>query len=130
MDEVSLPSKDVVSSTKTEKLINFDVFQLMVDLTKAAILRPIIDDGAGDIPLWNKEIAQVSRGEGITGRWRRRRDRRTLPPPFELPSVLWTTNEILIKPLSSSYISSHSVLPRKVLPFRTMVSFRSNFRSF
>lgn len=26
-------------------------------------LRPIIDDGEGDIPLWNKEIAKYFRGK-------------------------------------------------------------------
>ena len=30
---------------------------LMQDLTHQAELRPIIDDGAGDVALWNKEIA-------------------------------------------------------------------------
>lgn len=33
---------------------------LMDDLHGNAKLRPIIDDGEGDIPLWNKEIAKVS----------------------------------------------------------------------
>lgn len=35
---------------------------LMADLTGNIILRPIIDDGEGDIPLWNKEIARFFRG--------------------------------------------------------------------
>lgn len=29
---------------------------LMEDLQNNSILRPIVDDGEGDIPLWNKEI--------------------------------------------------------------------------
>lgn len=33
---------------------------LMEDLQGNSKLRPIIDDGEGDIPLWNKEIAKVS----------------------------------------------------------------------
>lgn len=33
---------------------------LMEDLQGNAKLRPIVDDGEGDIPLWNKEIARVS----------------------------------------------------------------------
>ncbi|SPO44747.1 related to venom protein 2 precursor [Moesziomyces antarcticus] len=36
---------------------------LMDDLHKNAKLRPIIDDGEGDIPLWNKEIAKFFRGK-------------------------------------------------------------------
>ncbi|PWZ01527.1 DUF89-domain-containing protein [Testicularia cyperi] len=36
---------------------------LMEDLQKNAKLRPIIDDGEGDIPLWNKEIARFFRGK-------------------------------------------------------------------
>ena len=36
---------------------------LMTDLTGKALLRPIEDDGEGDIPLWNKEIARFFRGE-------------------------------------------------------------------
>lgn len=36
---------------------------LMDDLQKNAKLRPIIDDGEGDIPLWNKEIAKFFRGK-------------------------------------------------------------------
>lgn len=35
---------------------------LMSDLTGKALLRPIEDDGEGDIPLWNKEIARYFRG--------------------------------------------------------------------
>jgi hypothetical protein len=35
---------------------------LMVDLSGNAKLRPIIDDGEGDIPLWNKEIAKYFQG--------------------------------------------------------------------
>ncbi|SCV72968.1 BQ2448_6893 [Microbotryum intermedium] len=36
---------------------------LMDDLQSNATLRPIIDDGEGDIPLWNKEIAKYFRGK-------------------------------------------------------------------
>lgn len=36
---------------------------LMEDLQGNAKLRPIIDDGEGDIPLWNKEIAKYFRGK-------------------------------------------------------------------
>ncbi|KAJ9098474.1 hypothetical protein QFC19_006341 [Naganishia cerealis] len=36
---------------------------LMDDLTENSKLRPIIDDGAGDIPLWNKEIAKYFQGK-------------------------------------------------------------------
>lgn len=32
---------------------------LMDDLHANSKLRPIVDDGEGDIPLWNKEIAKV-----------------------------------------------------------------------
>lgn len=35
--------------------------QLMDDLQRNAKLRPIVDDGEGDIPLWNKEIARYFR---------------------------------------------------------------------
>ena len=38
---------------------------LMADLTGQALLRPIEDDGEGDIPLWNKEIARYFRGTRI-----------------------------------------------------------------
>jgi hypothetical protein len=31
-------------------------------------LRPIIDDGEGDIALWNKEIAKYFQGESLTFR--------------------------------------------------------------
>lgn len=41
---------------------------LMEDLQGNAKLRPIVDDGEGDIPLWNKEIARVSSCAG--GRFR------------------------------------------------------------
>ncbi|KAN0065556.1 Hairy/enhancer-of-split with YRPW motif protein 2 [Thecaphora frezii] len=37
--------------------------KLMNDLNTNAKLRPIIDDGEGDIPLWNKEIAKFFRGK-------------------------------------------------------------------
>ena len=40
--------------------------KLMEDLQGEAILRPIIDDGAGDIPLWNKEIARYFQGKSFT----------------------------------------------------------------
>ncbi len=36
--------------------------QLMKDLNNNAKLRPIIDDGEGDVALWNKEIARFFRG--------------------------------------------------------------------
>jgi damage-control phosphatase, subfamily III len=36
--------------------------ELMVDLSGNAKLRPIIDDGEGDILLWNKEIAKSFQG--------------------------------------------------------------------
>ncbi|KAK4048501.1 Hairy/enhancer-of-split with YRPW motif protein 2 [Microbotryomycetes sp. JL201] len=36
---------------------------LMDDLQGNSKLRPIIDDGEGDIPLWNKEIAKYFRGK-------------------------------------------------------------------
>lgn len=36
---------------------------LMEDLQQNRKLRPIIDDGEGDIPLWNKEIAKYFRGK-------------------------------------------------------------------
>jgi hypothetical protein len=36
---------------------------LMGDLQGNSKLRPIIDDGAGDIALWNKEIAKFFRGK-------------------------------------------------------------------
>jgi len=36
---------------------------LMQDLSNNSKLRPIIDDGEGDIPLWNKEIAKYFRGK-------------------------------------------------------------------
>jgi damage-control phosphatase, subfamily III len=36
--------------------------QLMKDLHNNAKLRPIIDDGEGDVALWNKEIARFFRG--------------------------------------------------------------------
>ncbi|GAA6002715.1 damage-control phosphatase ARMT1 family protein [Rhodotorula paludigena] len=36
---------------------------LMDDLQGNSKLRPIIDDGEGDIPLWNKEIARYFRGK-------------------------------------------------------------------
>lgn len=34
--------------------------RLLLSLEK---LRPVIDDGEGDIPLWNKEIAKYFRGK-------------------------------------------------------------------
>jgi hypothetical protein len=37
--------------------------QLMDDLHGNAKLRPIVDDGAGDVALWNKEIAKFFRGK-------------------------------------------------------------------
>jgi hypothetical protein len=37
--------------------------QLMLDLFQNNALRPITDDGEGDIPLWNKEIAKFFRGK-------------------------------------------------------------------
>jgi len=36
---------------------------LMKDMVNNSKLRPIIDDGEGDIPLWNKEIAKYFRGK-------------------------------------------------------------------
>lgn len=36
---------------------------LMVDLSGNAKLRPIQDDGEGDVALWNKEIAKYFQGE-------------------------------------------------------------------
>ncbi|KAH9821336.1 hypothetical protein DFH28DRAFT_588460 [Melampsora americana] len=36
---------------------------LMDDLHQNSKLRPIVDDGEGDIPLWNKEIARYFRGK-------------------------------------------------------------------
>ncbi|ORY34912.1 hypothetical protein BCR39DRAFT_515577 [Naematelia encephala] len=36
---------------------------LMADLQNNAKLRPIVDDGAGDVALWNKEIAKFFRGK-------------------------------------------------------------------
>lgn len=38
---------------------------LMEDLRGNAILRPIIDSGEGDIPLWNKQIAKYFRGKNF-----------------------------------------------------------------
>lgn len=38
----------------------------MDDLHANSKLRPIIDDGEGDIPLWNKEIAKVSLEQRLT----------------------------------------------------------------
>ncbi|KAJ1035107.1 hypothetical protein NDA18_000705 [Ustilago nuda] len=38
---------------------------LMDDLQNNSKLRPIVDDGEGDIPLWNKEIARFFRGKGF-----------------------------------------------------------------
>jgi hypothetical protein len=35
---------------------------LMADLSGNAKLRPIIDDGEGDVALWNKEIAKFFQG--------------------------------------------------------------------
>jgi hypothetical protein len=35
---------------------------LMVDLSGNAKLRPIVDDGEGDVALWNKEIAKYFQG--------------------------------------------------------------------
>jgi len=35
---------------------------LMADLSGNAKLRPIIDDGEGDVALWNKEIAKYFQG--------------------------------------------------------------------
>lgn len=35
---------------------------LMHDLTGKAVLRPIADDGEGDVALWNKEIAKYFQG--------------------------------------------------------------------
>ncbi|EIN13873.1 DUF89-domain-containing protein [Punctularia strigosozonata HHB-11173 SS5] len=37
--------------------------ELMTDLSGNAKLRPIVDDGEGDIPLWNKEIAKFFQGK-------------------------------------------------------------------
>lgn len=37
--------------------------ELMDDLQNNAKLRPIVDDGAGDVALWNKEIAKYFRGK-------------------------------------------------------------------
>lgn len=37
--------------------------ELMHDLTGQAVLRPIIDDGEGDVALWNKEIAKYFQGQ-------------------------------------------------------------------
>ncbi|GAA6021492.1 hypothetical protein JCM10207_005777 [Rhodosporidiobolus poonsookiae] len=43
---------------------------LLDDLQSNAKLRPIIDDGEGDIPLWNKEIARYFRGKDfMTAPW-------------------------------------------------------------
>ena len=39
--------------------------KLMADLSGNKTLRPIIDDGEGDIPLWNKEIAKFFRGMSL-----------------------------------------------------------------
>ncbi|KAM0747738.1 DUF89-domain-containing protein [Meredithblackwellia eburnea MCA 4105] len=36
---------------------------LMDDLQANTVLRPIVDDGEGDVPLWNKEIARYFRGK-------------------------------------------------------------------
>lgn len=36
---------------------------LMTDLSGNALLRPIIDDGEGDVALWNKAIAKYFRGD-------------------------------------------------------------------
>ncbi|KAH8120039.1 DUF89-domain-containing protein [Phellopilus nigrolimitatus] len=38
---------------------------LMHDLTGKALLRPIIDDGEGDVALWNKEIARYFQGKNF-----------------------------------------------------------------
>ncbi|KLO15019.1 DUF89-domain-containing protein [Schizopora paradoxa] len=38
---------------------------LMGDLTSKADLRPIVDDGEGDIPLWNKALARYFRGQNF-----------------------------------------------------------------
>ncbi|OCB85624.1 DUF89-domain-containing protein [Sanghuangporus baumii] len=38
---------------------------LMHDLTGQAVLRPIIDDGEGDVALWNKEIAKYFQGKNF-----------------------------------------------------------------
>lgn len=39
--------------------------QLLTDLRENSKLRPIIDDGAGDVALWNKEIAKYFRGKDL-----------------------------------------------------------------
>lgn len=36
---------------------------LMEDLQQNRKLRPIVDDGEGDIPLWNKQLAKYFRGK-------------------------------------------------------------------
>lgn len=38
---------------------------LKIDLQEHAKLRPIIDDGEADVPLWNKEIAKYFQGESL-----------------------------------------------------------------
>ena len=38
---------------------------LMHDLTGKALLRPIEDDGEGDVALWNKEIARYFSGKAL-----------------------------------------------------------------
>jgi len=65
---------------------------LMEDLQGNSKLRPIIDDGEGDIPLWNKEIAKV----------------RLFAPSFLSPYALKLTR------------SSSTVLPRQGLHERSL----------
>jgi hypothetical protein len=57
-----------LSQTEEDRIIDLvncihRMEDLMDDLQGNSKLRPIIDDGAGDIALWNKEIAKYFQGK-------------------------------------------------------------------
>lgn len=72
-DEVRLSapsSRAVLTATQYEEERIVDLTacisrmeDLHEDLMSNTVLRPIVDDGEADVPLWNKEIARYFRGK-------------------------------------------------------------------
>lgn len=65
IDDASRTLNEQSSEDKIIDLVNSleRMDELMVDLSGNAKLRPIIDDGEADVPLWNKEIAKYFQGQ-------------------------------------------------------------------
>lgn len=73
----SILNKAILDTVKTlneehseERIIDLNhcierMHTLMRDLQTNQVLRPIIDDGEGDVTLWNKEIARFFRGKNF-----------------------------------------------------------------